>query len=62
MSQPNPNYQRAKVFYEQKRYAEAEKYFHEALSVSPQNTTILYELAWSQYKQGGREKVALETI
>lgn len=62
MSQPNPSYQRAKVFYEQKRYVEAEKYFHEALSIAPRNTTILYELAFSQYMQKGREKVGLETI
>ena len=62
MSKPNPSYQRAKVFYEQKCYAEAEKYFHEALSVSPRNTTMLYELAWSQYLQKGRQKDALATI
>ncbi|MBX7157937.1 MAG: tetratricopeptide repeat protein [Verrucomicrobiae bacterium] len=62
MSHPNPSYQRARVFYEQKRYAEAEKYFHEALSVSPRDATMLYELAFSQYMQKGREKIALETI
>jgi tetratricopeptide (TPR) repeat protein len=62
MSHPNPSYQRAKVFYEQKRYAEAEKYFHEALSLSPRDASMLYELAFSQYMQTGREKVALETI
>lgn len=62
MSKPNPSYQRAKVFYEQKRYAEAEKYFYEALSIEPRNTTILYELAFCQYMQKGREKTGLETV
>ena len=56
------NIRRGLLLKEQGRYAEAEKYFREALGQNPRDAMAFHHLAGCQLQQSGRERDALGTI
>jgi tetratricopeptide (TPR) repeat protein len=50
------------ILFEQRRYADAEKYFRESLAADPNDSYAFYLLALSLLNQGNRTPQALETL